>query len=202
MLTTFHGRLASLQIHQKKFGDCSSFLKTRTAISFATEIKPLEDDAQAWVAEENSRVEAEREEERHKQALKDEMRRLLEAFDKREQLSGPPASADSNGTIVTALVGIRVEIQGWRNNVRDVLECFKKQKAEDHEAMRRCESGDAKGAENKHHKLDVEDDRDDREEVEDQENEEVEEIEKGGEGEENDAEYAGKVAQGPTMIAS
>ncbi|KAI5307993.1 hypothetical protein KEM55_006860, partial [Ascosphaera atra] len=135
MPAKFHDRLVSLQVHQKKFEGRSSFLKNRAAISFATEIKTLGDDARAWVAEENSRIEAEREEERRKQALEDERRRLLEAFDNGEQLPGPLASADGNGTIVAALEGIRVEIQGWRNDVRDTLECFKKQKAEDREVM-------------------------------------------------------------------
>ncbi|KAI5300997.1 hypothetical protein KEM55_003366 [Ascosphaera atra] len=135
----FFDRLVAPQSYQKNFEGCSEFLKSWAKDEFNKHIKPLGVDARSWLAEENSRIEAEREEERRKQDADEQRRLFLEAFDNGQQAVAGPGRAninsDDNSSVVTALGGFREEIKGWRMDLKEELQSYKKQRAEDRKTM-------------------------------------------------------------------
>ncbi|KAI5300615.1 hypothetical protein KEM55_006170 [Ascosphaera atra] len=144
MPAVYHDRLAALQVLQKRYGSCSRFLKNWSRKEFEKEIKPLVDDARAWVAAENSRIAAERkeEEERRKQAEEEERRQLLEAEQAASRaVAVTPEPKDSSSAIVAALNGIKAELVKLREDANAALKCFQEQKAADREAMEEYTSG-------------------------------------------------------------
>ncbi|KAI5301048.1 hypothetical protein KEM55_002841, partial [Ascosphaera atra] len=139
MPALFFDRLLALQSYQKKFEGRSKFLKSWANDEFNKHVKPLVVDAQSWLAGENSRTEAERAEERRKQEAEEQRRLFLEAFDKGQQAAAGPGrtniNSDDNSSIVAVLGGIREEIKGWRMDLKEALQSYEKQRAEDRKTM-------------------------------------------------------------------